>query len=367
MNPRAIAPAAALLFALAATAFAGQPGEPGVPAPMVAVGKVFEADDIETKRYAGHIVSAARVDLVPRVSGELARLNFREGDIVEKGRTLYEFDPVRYEAEVKNVEARIAEYEARLNYAELSFRRAAELHKKSAGTKDALDSAESERNAVRAALLAAQAQLVTAQDDLKNTKIFAPIKGKIGLSNYTEGNYLTPASGVIASIIQLDPLRVSFSMSSRDFLDMFGSEAQLKKLAGIRLRLADGSLYPLDGNVEFVDNRANQRTDTLQIYGRFANPDLVLVPGGAVTVLLDRRGGGRLPAVTPSAVMHDAGSAFVYVVGDDDRVSRRDVVLGSGDSGAQRIRSGLEPGERIVVDGMHKTLPGGMINPDPKD
>lgn len=368
MNLRAAALVTALLLALTTFSAAGQPGGgPGAPAPLVAVGTVGEADDVETKRYTGHIVSSSWVDLVPRVSGELVRLGFKEGDIVEKGQVLYEFDPVRYDAEVKNVEARIAEYQARLNYADLSFKRAAELYSKSAGTKDALDSTESERNAARAALLAAEAQLITTRDDLKNTRIVAPIRGKIGLSNFTEGNYLTPSSGVMATIVQIDPLRVSFSMSNRDFLEMFGTEERLKKFANIRLRLADDSFYPSAGSVEFVDNRVHLSTDTVQIYGRFDNPDNVLVPGSTVTVLLDKLGGGKLPAVTPSAVMHDAESAFVYVVDGDNKVSRRDVVLGSSDTRTQLIKSGLEVGEKIVVDGMHKTLPGGVINPDYKD
>lgn len=351
----------AIVLAAVPAARAGQPGPANIP--IVAVGKVTESESVEIKRYTGHITSSSSVNLVARVSGELVRMGFNEGEEVAVGQVLFELDPVRYEAEVQNVKARIAEYEARLAYAELSYNRASELFKRSAGTKDSMDSSESEHQAAKAALLASEAQLITAMDDLKNTKIVSPISGKIGVTNYTEGNYLTPNSGTIATVIQLDPLRVSFAMSNRDFLAMFGTEQSLKERADIRLRLADDSMYDKRGTVEFIDNKANQRTDTIQVFAKFDNPDGKLVPGSTVTVLLSRRNGGVQPAVLPSAVMHDSKASYVYVVDGENRVERRDVVLGAGDTKLQLIKAGLAPGETVIIDGMHKTRPGGVIEP----
>lgn len=336
----------------------------GQPAPFVAVGRVTEADSVETKRYTGQVASSSQVNLVARVSGELLDLGFQEGDMVEAGQVLCELDPVRYEALVKSAEAKVAQAEARLSYAEISFNRANDLYHQKAGTKDTMDGARSEYDACRAALLAAQAELITARDDLKNTRIVAPIRGKIGVTKFTRGNYLTPSSGTIATIVQVDPLRVSFSMSNRDFLSMFGTEAELKANADIRLRLADDRLYPRGGNVEFIDNHANARTDTVQIYVKFDNPDGILRAGSTVQVMLTRRDGSKMPSIAPSAVMHDSKAAYVYVVTDDNRVERRDVELGPGTAGTQLIRSGVKPGELVVVDGTHKTRPGGTIQPD---
>ena len=339
-------------------------GMGAMPAPFVTVGAVGEADNIEIKRYTGQVTSSSQVNLVARVSGELLRLGFEEGEIVDEGQTLFELDPVRYEALVKSVEAKIAETEARLAYAEISYNRANELYTKKAGTKDSMDESRSSFDASQAALLAAKAELITARDDLKNTRIIAPIRGKIGITSFTEGNYITPSSGVIATIVQMDPLRVSFSMSNRDFLSMFGSEENLKKNADIRLRLADDRMYPLSGTVEFIDNHANTRTDTVQIYVKFDNPDGVLLPGGTVQVLLTRRDGTKLPSVAPSAVMHDSKAAYVYVVDSDNKIERRDVELGPGTTENQLIRSGLKPGELVVIDGTHKARPGSVIEPD---
>lgn len=345
-------------------AWAGEGGRPAAPAELVAVDKTTLVDDVETRRYSGHVVSSASVTLQPRVSGELIRLGFDEGEVVRKGQVLAEIDPVRYEAEVKNAEARIAELQARLAYAELSHKRNVELYRQKAVTMDAMDSTEAEQAAARAALLAAEAQLITTQDDLKNTKIVAPIDGKIGVVSFTEGNYLTPNSGGIATIIQIDPLRVRFSLSNRDYLDMFGDEDALKNHALIRLKLADDKEYALSGKVEFIDNLANVRTDSLQIYAKFDNPEGKLIPGSSVSVLLSREKEGKLVAISPSAVMHDAKSAYVYVVGDGNTVERREVTLGSGTGSLQTIKSGLAAGETVVVDGMHKTMPGAVIEPE---
>ena len=355
---------ALLLAAVALPAFAGQPG---APAPYVTVGKVVEVDDVETKRYTGHVTHTASVNLVARVSGELLEMGFREGDLVKKDQVLFKLDPIRYEAAVKNAEAVVAENEARLRYAETTYNRSRSLFEQRATSKDAMDQSESEHAAIQAALAAAEANLITTRDDLKNTVIVAPITGKIGRSAYTEGNYLTPSSGHIASIMQVDPLRVNFSMSNRDFLSLFGTEQALKDNAVLQLRLADDSMYELEGKVEFIDNQASQRTDSIQVFASFANPAGKLIPGSTVTVLLSRRTGGKLPAVIPSAIMHDAKEAYVYVVAQGNTIERREVTLGPVNDRTQLVRSGLKPGEMIVVDGMHKAMPGMVVEPDYAD
>lgn len=331
------------------------------PAPHVAVAKVTEAEQVETRRYTGHVISAASVDLVARVAGEITEVGFQEGDFVQQGQVLYTLDPVRYEAEVRNVQARIEENRARLAYAEKSFNRSSELYTQKAASKDIMDNSESEYHAVRATLLAAEAQLVTAMDDLENARIVAPISGKIGLTNYTRGNYISLSSGSLATIIQTDPLRVGFSISSKEFLDMFRTEAELKKQAVISLRLANGTVYEHSGKVEFIDNKANHSTDTVQIYARFDNPEGVLLPDSTVTILLSSDKGERLPAVTPSAVMHDSKAAYVYVVDGQNKVERRDVVLGPISGRMQLIKSGIAAGETVIVDGMHKATSGTMV------
>ena len=330
----------------------------------VKVGKVFKAQNIESRKVVGFVKDISRVDLTTRISADLVKVGFRDGDFVKQGQMLYQFDDVRYAAAVKIAKAQLAEVKARLVYAESNYNRTNDLYMKNAASKDSMETTRSTLDAYRAELLAAEASLVTAQDDLNHTKIYAPISGRIGATNYTVGNYLTPSSGVLATIIQNRPIRVVFSMSNRDYANMFGGrEDNLKKEARIRIRLANGSYFDEDGTVEFINNEANQRTDTIQIYSRFENKAGRLIPNNAVTVELSHKVGKLVPAVLPSAVMHDAESAYVYVV-RDNKIERRNVELGRSTAEAQLILRGLEKGDLVVTDGTHKVLPGMEIIPE---
>ena len=212
--------------------------------------------------------------------------------------------------------------------------------------------------AYKSSLLAAEAALITAKDDLNNTVITAPMDGVIGVTNYTAGNYITPSSGVLATINQVSPIRVQFAMSNRDFLQMFGTLDILKKEAKIALKLADDSNYEEIGKVEFVDNAANRRTDTIQIYAEFPNKLQKLIPGSTVSVMLDRLIAKNRPAVTPSAIMYDNNTAYVYVLDKDNKVSRRDVKVGNTRGKYVIVEQGLNIGETVIVDGTHKARPG---------
>ena len=330
----------------------------------VKVGKVFKEQNIESRKVVGFAKDISRVDLTTRISADLIKVGFHDGDLVKKGQMLYQFDDIRYAAAVKNAEAKLAEVKARLIYAESNYKRTNELYVKNAASKDSMETTRSTLDACRAELLAAEASLVTAQDDLKHTRIYAPISGRIGATNYTVGNYLTPSSGVLATIIQSRPIRVVFSMSNRDYANMFGGrEEQLKKEALIRVRLANGDYYDENGTVEFINNEANQRTDTIQVYSRFENKVGRLIPNNAVTVELSHKIGKPVAAVLPSAVMHDADSPYVYVV-KDNKIERRNVELGRTTGAAQLITRGLAEGELVVTDGTHKVLPGSEIIPD---
>ena len=197
-----------------------------------------------------------------------------------------------------------------------------------------------------------------AKDDLKNTSIYAPISGKIGATNYSAGNYLTPNSGTLATIVQASPLRVTFSISARDYLNTFGNEANLKKDGKVKIVLADNSRYPYEGRFEYIDNQANRRTDTVQINMLIDNPDRVLLAGNTVTIELSRKTGKMLPAVKLSAIMYDGSGPYVYVVGADKKAVKRPVVLGNMLADKQFVVSGLKKGELVVTDGTHKIMPG---------
>ncbi|MBO7741820.1 MAG: efflux RND transporter periplasmic adaptor subunit [Victivallales bacterium] len=350
--------------------------QPARPLPTVAAGVVGEADALESRRYTGLLVSPSSVELTARVAGELLEVGFSEGDLVKEGQMLYRLDDVRYKAAVAGAKANIAgreasiqRCEASLRYSESNFKRINSLYDKGVTTLDAMEVARMSYHtdqaalaSEKAALAGAQAALITAEDDLKNTRILAPISGKIGQNEKTKGNYLTAASGVLSTIVQLDPMRLSFSISSRDFLTIFGTEENFRKEARIRIVLADGTEYPEEGVFEFRNNEVNRTTDTIQFFISFRNKDARLVPGSSVTVLLQKRTVAKLAAIPLTAIMNDATSAFVYAIDEDGTIQRRNVEIGGVSGPRQLIKSGLKPGERIVIDGVHKVRPGEKAN-----
>ena len=329
-----------------------------MPAPTVAVGEVITTQSAISRRYTGRLTSPASVELVARVAGEMLEQQFTEGDFVKKGQVLYRLDDVRYRAAVQGAEANIKRCEASLKYTESNYNRVKGLFEKDVTTQDALEAAEMNYHADIAGLASAKASLITAQDDLKNTLIVAPIDGKIGLTNYTVGNYLTPASGVLATIVQLTPIRLSFSVANRDFLSIFGTEENFRKDARVTITLADGSPYPVEGNFEFMNNEANQSTDTTTLFVSFANNDYLLRPGSTVTVNVEQKSTKDATGIEPSALMSDAQSTYVYVVDENLIAQRRDVKLGSSTKDLQIVLEGLAAGEKVVTRGTHKVIPG---------
>ena len=343
---------------------AAMPG-PGMPppAPVVEVGEVLAVQDTQSRRYTGRVVSPATVSLVPRVAGEILEVGFRDGDTVQAGQMLYRIDPVRYEAAVKNARGKVVQYKAEHAYARADLARNRSLFKKQAVSRDVLESAErTEQVAYGELLLAAEADLVTAQDDLRNTRIVAPMAGRIGVTAFTAGNYVTTSSGTLVTLVRADPVRVRFGLSVRDMQAVFGSEEELRSLGRVRVRLADGTEYGTEGRVTIVDNTAEGRTDTVLVYAELANPQSRLVPESTVVVTLYRQTDSVVPAVPPSAVQHGVQGAFVYVVQEDDRVSLRRVTLGNLVGESQAVRSGLNVHERVVTDGTHKVVDGMKVD-----
>lgn len=338
------------------------PGGGPAAAPVVGVETARVVTATTTMRFPGRVVSIESVTLTTRVSADLQELGFAEGSSVKQGQLLYRMDDTRYAAEVTNLTAKIAQEKAKLEYAQQNYTRVETLYRKKISSQDALESALSTLSSQKAALAAAEASLITAEDDLKHTRIYAPISGKIGLTSATVGNYLTPSLGTLATIVRLDPVRVMFALANRDYMRDFGGvEARLKAEAAVRIRLADDSPYAAEGMVEFVDNSANKRTDAVQVYVRLPNPDGRLLPGSTVTVLLARRVGAPRVAVTPSAVMHDESGAYVYVLDAKNVAMRRDVAEAAAQGDDQLLASGLAAGERVVYQGTHKVIPGSAV------
>ncbi len=328
--------------------------------------EVTEVADFKTRTYPGRVVPIALVNVVPQVAGEILEVGFENGSRVKAGQLLYRLDSVKYEAAVKNAEAKVAECKANLSYAELSYARHKKLLETRAVSLDAVDNALSQRDSSRAALAAAQAELVAARDDLKHCRIVAPIDGKIGSTAFTKGNYVSTSSGTLVTLVQYRPIRVRFSISNREYLEMFGGTTQsLREDGQVALVLSDGRDYAEPGEIEYTENASDERTDTMQVYACFKNESFFLKPGGTVTVTLTTRKGVMRAAIPPPAILQDVQGPYVWVLDAEGKASRRSIARGDVIGDWLFVEKGLKKGERIVGDGAHKVRKGMTVIPAP--
>ena len=329
---------------------------------VLPVCEVVEKPDMSVSTYPGRVVPIAQVNVVPQVSGEILEVCFENGAMVKEGDVLYRLDPVKYSAAVKNAEAKLAECKANLSYAELSYARHKKLLETRAVSLDAVDNALSQRDSSRAAYAAAQASLISAKDNLAHCTIVAPISGKIGSTTMTRGNYAKAGENMLVTIVQVSPIRVCFSMSNRRFLDLFsGLTRRLREESMASVFLANGMPYAGKGNFDYVENTADQLTDTIQVYYQYENKEGLLRPAGTISVTLASKKGAMRPAVPPTAILQDIQGPYVWVLDKENRAERRSVARGDLSGDWVMIEKGVKVGERIVADGAHKAKRGMTI------
>ena len=384
--------ALALLIALVVTlslpkpdkseALAQKPGggagqKPGAAPPamptVVRVEAVGTLDSTQPVPKVGTVAAKETVQLVPRVSGYLMNIAFQEGDFVNEGDLLFEIEDTIYQINVRMAESVIKQNEAEIALAKRNHERVQQLVRTRAATEQEVDEAFRTINLHEARLEESKARLDQAQTDLGYTKIYAPLSGRIGAKQFSKGNYLTPASGVMATIMQFDPITVNFPVTEREFSTYFHKSGENKE-AKIEILLADGTPYEDDFHIDFLDNYVDRFSGQLMVYLLCKNESGKLFPGGFTTVKLSEKFEEPKPAVNVAALMTDGVTHYVYVMqmyqkeiddGKGNKVSqpafkveRRDVQVGAQVFDRQIITSGLAPGEQVVVGGLNKIRPG---------
>ena len=333
---------------------------------VLPVAEVTEKPDFRQKTYPGRVVAIQKVDVIPQVSGEILEVCFQDGTQVKEGDVLYRIDPVKYEAAVKNAESKLTEMKANVKYAETSYERHKKLLETRAVSLDAVDNALSQRDSSRAAFAAAQAELVSAKDDLEHCTIVAPISGKLGTTLKTKGNYVNKGAEKLVTLVQQDPIRVRFSISNRELLELFtGKWSTRREDAVIDLTLADGKTQVTGGLAEYMENSADELTDTVQIFAKFDNADKLLKVGGTVTVTVSTKKGVMRTAIPPTAILQDTQGPYVWALGADGKAERRAIARGDLTGDWVFVEKGLKSGERIVADGAHKVHKGDVVKAAP--
>ncbi|GAB6905919.1 efflux RND transporter periplasmic adaptor subunit [Desulfosarcina cetonica] len=321
--------------------------------------------------HVGRVEAIQAVDIQARVQGYLEQVKFTEGSHVKAGDLLYVIEQAPYIAQVKADKAKAAEARAALSKAR-QYRQRLETVRSGGVSKTDLETAQASEREAQAQVDQAEATLDLSRLNLDYTTIKAPIRGRIGVSNFTKGNLVGPASGSLARIVQLNPIRVVYSVSEAARLDVLlniqdkGKSFENAKRDLIpRLRLPNGAMYALPGRIEFADNEVDSATGTVAVRAVFDNPDGLLLPGQFVTVELSLADPKIMPMVPQRAVLEDREGQYVFVVDADKRAQRRNITTGVTVETQWAVKSGLMAGETVVVSGVQKVRTGQIVNPQP--
>ena len=357
-----------------------QPGSPDVE-----VVQVEQKDVPIYSEWIGTLDGSTNADVRAQVTGYIVRQGYQEGAFAKQGQLLFEIDPRPFQAALDQAQGQLAQARANLANAQavqgrtqLDVDRYTPLAKEQAASQQDLDNSIQNNLAAKASVETAKAQIQTyqaavetAKINVEFTRLVAPIDGIVGQAQLQVGALANPASGPVTSVSTVDPIKVYFTVSEREYLDFnrrFPTDATREAArAAVRLQLilADGSTYQHDGTVLFADRQVNQGTGAIRLAGLFPNPGNVLRPGGYGRVRTAMRIQKGALLVPQRAVGQLQGSYQVAVVDGENKVSIRPVQLGDQVGSQWIVADGLKPGERVIVEGVQKVRPGMQVKPKP--
>ena len=330
------------------------------PVPVTAVSAVGEDLSI-SRTFIGKVVSYDKVDIKPRIQGILKKKAYVEGAMVKKGELLYSIEKDQYVAALQQAEAALARAEADAINAGLQMERAEQL----IGTGDISKANFDNRKAAAAMAMAAVKEARAAADNAKlnlgYTDIKAPFTGRTGMSNYDEGEYITPSSGTLVSMVSIDPMGVEFAIGMKDIAAMMVSVGGEVPHITAELTLAQGHVYESKGKIDFIDNAINQQTDTLKMRAKFDNKKGRLMDGELVSIKITTNEKYPMIIVPQASLQQDQAGRYVMVVKDDNKIELRRVITGVEVGKNIVVSSGLSEGEKIVVDGLQKIRQGSEV------
>jgi len=344
-------------------ALAQQPGPPPVEVTTVSAAPQTTPATFE---FTGKTESSRSVEIRARVEGYLDKIAYTEGDFVRVGQPLFQLDPQPFQAALDNAKGDLARAEAQLANARATLARVRPLAKENAVSQKDLDDAVAAERSAQAQVQSAKAQTRTAELNLSYTAIKSPLNGLAGKSEFREGSLVTPgASSLLTTVVQLDPAWVSFGAGENDVLKFRQQKAsgQLKATESIEVELvlADGSVYPNKGRIDYVAPTIDQKTGTLAMRAEIPNPNRALSPGQFVRVRLQGIERSNVIVVPQRAVMQGPQGKFVYVVSADDKAEVKPIQVGDFYGEQWIVTSGLTGGEQVIVDGAIKVRPGSPV------
>lgn len=361
--------AATALFCLAlglplTSLAAGPSGD--MPPPEVHIEVVQPADQPLVFEYAARTAGYREVEVRAQVSGILQERTYQEGSAVKQGQVLFRIDPRTYAAALARAKASLAQEQARFRQAERNLKRIGELQKKGYASESELDNAISSFEQSKANIQAAEAEVLSRQIDLDYTTVKAPISGITSKETRSEGSLVVagdPNSSLLTNITQLDPIYVNFAYPDRE-AERLRSAVQSGNLMLpndgqllAQVQFGDGSFYPLEGKVDFTDSLVDRGTGTVSARAVVANPEQKLLPGQFVRVLVKGISQRNALSVPERAVAQGPQGTFVYIVDEQGLAQIRPVKTGRTSHGRWLIDSGLQAGDKVIVEGLPRVRP----------
>ena len=371
-------------IAMLALGWFGRQLVPSTASPRVAKGEQPVSVTVATARsiefnppteYVGHVEPAETTDILPQIDGYIQKVCFTEGAKVSAGDLLFEIDEEQYIAsrnlrysEVRSAEAKVVVAKSEVERAERYYRRLTSADDRGITATEldnaemALSSAKASLNSALAAVEQSKAAAALADFNLKHSKVFSPMSGRIGKAFHHVGDYVSPSKSALARVVKLDPIRVVFPITDRDY-DAWQSAAErdgteLNHARRFRLKLPNGEEYGERGTVEFGDNEMSRETGTLVMYLLFPNPSGRLVPNAFVRVLSDEAKPSRALTVPAGAVVLVDDGIRVWTVDGQNKARSVPVETGKTWNGMTLVKSGLSEGDRVVSSGGFKLKDG---------
>ncbi|MGH8290353.1 MAG: efflux RND transporter periplasmic adaptor subunit [Steroidobacteraceae bacterium] len=349
------------------------------PAPRVTVARVISRTVTNSETFSGRFDAVNHVDVRPRVTGYISSVDFVDGTAVHKGQLLFVIDPRPYEADYQRAEADLDQARAQAALAKAERIRAVNLLAAHAISQDEFDTRTANARQSAASVEAAKAAVDAAGLNLAFTRVTAPITGRISRAIVTAGNLVTNGQTLLTTIVSLNPIYVEFNADEQAYLtfEKYAGDSGHKNeptRAGISagpdalgnavyVGLADEDGYPHAGRLVFMDNSLDAETGTIYARALLANPDGHFVPGLFARVKLIGNERYRAVLINDSAIGTDQTLRYVLLLGPDNKVTYHPVELGPLVDGLRVVRSGLEPGDTIVVNGLMRVRPGTQVTP----
>ena len=356
----------AVAFSL--TSCGGKPTGPQAPPPTaVSVYTVAPGNATYFDSYPATATPLNQVDIKPQVAGNIVGIFFKDGQQVRKGMKLYEIDQQQYLAAVNQAKANVAVAKANLDRSQQDADRYLQLAKDSAIAKQTLDHQLADLEASKQQLQAAQAGVASVETNLKYSTIYAPFNGTIGISQVKVGTAVYPQS-LLNQVSTDDPMAVDIAIDQAqipEFTNYFSNAAKTRKDSIFTAVLPDGSIYPYPGELYLLDRSIDPTTGTLKARITFPNPKDELKAGLTTNIRVKHVAGDSTLLIPFKAAVEQLGEYFVYVA-DNGHAYQHKVTLGTRIGGMVVVRSGLQPGEKVVVEGVQKLRDSSAINPSPE-